>query len=356
MTPGDGDGPTSSWLDVAREDGPDSPRATRARSAADTSPDSASPDRISPDCASSDRASTDRASPDRASPDRASPDRASPDRARSGRRGRLSDTIPRRPVRADGGRPVRVAVNGAGGRMGETVIETAADREGMAVTFGIDLVADTDHEPPIYDGGAVASATMNHGADVFVDFSAPESTVELVQACADQNVALVTGTTGLADDQLRVLEDASAQVPVLRATNFSRGIHALLHALEPALDVLPDYDVELAETHHNAKEDAPSGTAKTILRVIQERRDLEPVYGRQGVAPRSDDEIGVQVSRLDDVRGEHEVRLGGNDEVLSIAHRAEDRAVFAAGALDAAAWVADQNPGWYTFGDVISDQ
>lgn len=258
-------------------------------------------------------------------------------------------------VAADGG-PVRVAVNGAAGRMGETVVETAADRADLAVTFGIDLETDTERDPPIYDESTVASATMNHGADVFVDFSTPESTVDLVAACAEQNAALVTGTTGFTDDQLRTLEDASAHVPVLKATNFSRGIQALLRALDPALEALPRYDVELSETHHNDKTDAPSGTAKTLLRTIQEERDLDPVYGRAGHAPRSEDEIGVQVSRLGDVRGEHEIRLGGNDEVLTIAHRAEDRAVFAAGALDAATWVAGRNPGWYTFGDVIEDQ
>ncbi len=119
------------------------------------------------------------------------------------------------------------------------------------------------------------------------------------------------------------------------------------------MEALDGYDVELAETHHNDKIDAPSGTAKSILETITAHRDLEPVYGREGVQPRSDDEIGVLVSRLGDVRGEHEVRLGDNDEVLTISHRAEDRGVFAAGALDAVVWLAAQNPGWYTFGEVI---
>jgi len=142
-------------------------------------------------------------------------------------------------------------------------------------------------------------------------------------------------------------------VPVLKATNFSRGVQALLRALEPALDALEGYDVELAETHHNGKRDAPSGTANTILETIQDHRDLDPVYGREGIQPRAEDEIGVLVSRLGDVRGEHEVRLGDNDEVLTLAHRAEDRAVFAAGALDAAGWLAAQNPGMFSFGDAI---
>ncbi|MEF8777087.1 MAG: 4-hydroxy-tetrahydrodipicolinate reductase [Haloarculaceae archaeon] len=249
-----------------------------------------------------------------------------------------------------------MAVNGASGRMGRTVIETAAERADLSVSFGVDTAADEAATPPVYDAGSVASATATHGADVFVDFSRPEATVDLAETCTQQNVALVTGTTGFSETQLGSLESTSEQVPVLKAANFSRGIQALLRALEPALSALQGYDIELSETHHNGKEDAPSGTATTILEAIQEERDLEPVYGRQGIAPRGDDEIGVQVSRLGDVRGEHEVRLGGNDEVLSIAHRAEDRAVFAAGALDAAVWLAARNPGWYTFGDVIGDQ
>ncbi len=273
----------------------------------------------------------------------------------AGGSGPAGDVAAPRAVRADGG-TVRVAVNGATGRMGRAVVETAAERADLTVTFGVDEEPDTDADPPIYDPGTFPSALMNHGADVVVDFSTPRATAALAELLADEDVALVTGTTGLEDDHLRRLEDASTHVPVLRASNFARGVHALLAALDPALATLPDYDVELSETHHNAKTDAPSGTAKTILRAIRDERDLDPVYGREGHAPRSADEIGVQVSRLGDVRGEHEVRLGGNDEVLTIAHRAEDRAVFAAGALDAAAWVAGRNPGWYTFGDVIGDR
>jgi 4-hydroxy-tetrahydrodipicolinate reductase len=166
---------------------------------------------------------------------------------------------------------------------------------------------------------------------------------------------MVIGTTGFDDDETAVLEATSEQVPLLKATNFSRGIQVLLRTVREAVGALPGYDLELHETHHNDKIDAPSGTANTILETVQEDRDVEPVYGREGYAPREDDEIGVLVSRAGDIRGEHELVLAGNDEVLSLSHRAEDRAVFAAGALDAAVWLADRNPGRYTFGEVIDD-
>lgn len=248
----------------------------------------------------------------------------------------------------------QVAVNGAAGRMGRTVIETAADREDVEVVVGFD-VADVDEIDgvPVVDAADVADGLAEYEPAVVVDFTVPESTVALADACADAGVAVVVGTTGFDDDGFETLERASESVPVLKATNFSRGIQALLRAIREALGALPDYDLELMESHHNGKIDAPSGTAKTILETVKEQRDVEPVYGREGHAPRSDDEIGVFARRAGDIRGEHELVAANNDEVLSLSHHAEDRAVFAAGALDAADWIANNDPGWYEFGDVI---
>jgi 4-hydroxy-tetrahydrodipicolinate reductase len=245
-----------------------------------------------------------------------------------------------------------IGVSGASGRMGRAVLETAADRDDVTVVFGVAPEA-ADGPVPVVTPDEVPDAIEAHGPDAIVDFTVPEATLALAADCAAAGVPLVTGTTGFDEGDLDRLEDLAGDAAMLRATNFSRGIQALLRALEPALAALPEYDIELAETHHNAKVDAPSGTAKTVLETIRAHRDLDPVYGREGVQPRSDDEVGVLVSRLGDVRGEHEVRLGDNDEVLTIGHRAEDRGVFAAGALDAAVWLASQNPGWYTFGEVI---
>jgi 4-hydroxy-tetrahydrodipicolinate reductase len=127
----------------------------------------------------------------------------------------------------------------------------------------------------------------------------------------------------------------------------------LQRLVSEAVATLDDYDLELMETHHNGKVDAPSGTANTLLETVQEERDVEPVYGREGHAPREDDEIGVFARRAGDIRGEHELILAGNDEVLSLSHRAEDRGVFAAGALDAAGWLDGRDAGWYSFGEVV---
>jgi len=250
----------------------------------------------------------------------------------------------------------RVAVNGAAGRMGRAVIEAAGERDDLDVVVGfhVDDVDDIQGVP-IYHADDVADGFAEHEPQVVIDFTVPESTLALADACVDAGVGMVVGTTGFDSGGMASLRSASQDVPVLKATNFSRGIQVLLRTIGEAVSALPDYDLELMETHHNNKIDAPSGTANTILETIQEERDVEPVYGREGHAPRQEDEIGVFARRAGDVRGEHELVLAGNDEVVSLSHRAEDRGVFAAGALDAAAWLAGRDPEWYSFGEVIDD-
>lgn len=245
-----------------------------------------------------------------------------------------------------------VGINGIAGRMGQTIYEAAREREDLTAAFGID-VNDADLDLPVYDPAEAADALAEHDPDVVIDFTVPEATLDLATACAEAGVGLVVGTTGFEDEGFAVLDETSEAVPLLKATNFARGVHALLRTLGPALDALEEYDVEVMETHHNGKRDAPSGTAKTILEEISEYREFDTVPGREGIQPREDSEVGMLVRRAGDIRGEHEIILAGNDEVLSLSHRAEDRGVFAAGALDAAVWLADQQPGRYEFGDVI---
>ncbi len=245
-----------------------------------------------------------------------------------------------------------IGINGIAGRMGQTILETANEREDVTVTFGID-VDDSSVSVPVYSPDETADALAEHEPDVVIDFTVPEATTELARECGDAGVGLVIGTTGFEEEGFAIIEETSETVPVLKATNFSRGIQALLRSLGPALEALSSYDVEVMETHHNAKRDAPSGTAKTILEEISEYRDFETVPGREGIQPRTDEEVGMLVRRAGDVRGEHEIMLAGNDEVLTLSHRAEDRAVFAAGAIDAAVWLAGRDAGRYEFGEVI---
>ncbi|EMA07654.1 dihydrodipicolinate reductase [Haloarcula vallismortis] len=245
----------------------------------------------------------------------------------------------------------RVAVNGVTGQMGGAVIEAATDSE-VVVGFATSETSAVDGVPVVHPADA-AEALREYDVDVVVDFAVPEGALIVAEACVDAGVPMVVGTTGFDEDGLARLQDASEEIPLLKATNFSQGIQVLQRLVSEAVGTLDDYDLELMETHHNRKVDAPSGTANSILDVIQEERDVEPVYGREGHTPRKDDEIGVLARRAGDIRGEHELVLAGNDEVLSLSHRAEDRGVFAAGALDAATWLVGHDAGWYEFGDVV---
>ncbi len=246
---------------------------------------------------------------------------------------------------------MRLAVAGATGRMGREVLDAAGERDAEVVlavarerttVAGHEVVPDDD----------VAAHLRDREADVLVDFSAPAATARYAAACAEEGVALVTGTTGLDADCEAALSAAADRTAVLHAANFARGVATLSALLDRAVDALPDYDLELVETHHAGKRDAPSGTAGALLDAAGVPED-DRVYGREGEAPRSDDEVGVHAVRAGAVAGEHEAILAGDGEELRLTHRAGDRDVFAAGALDAAAWVAGRDSGRYAFVEVL---
>jgi 4-hydroxy-tetrahydrodipicolinate reductase len=251
---------------------------------------------------------------------------------------------------------IEVAVTGAGGHMGREVIEAATHRDGMDVALAVNRTAvDPVAGHEVADEADLPRLLDDRDPDVLVDFTLPDPSTRYVEACADAGVAAVVGTTGFSDDQLARIADAAESVPVLRASNFARGIMALRRAIREAVAALPDYDIELTETHHNRKRDAPSGTALSILEDIDDARgdEGERVHGREGEQPREDGEVGVHARRAGDVTGEHELLLAGNHEVLTLTHRAESRGVFAAGALDAADWLVGRPAGEYDFEDTI---
>jgi 4-hydroxy-tetrahydrodipicolinate reductase len=251
--------------------------------------------------------------------------------------------------------PLTIGVTGATGRMGQSVREAAAKR-GIDVAFAVNREADpqlANVEPARRFETLLAETEP----DAVIDFTGPESAVEYVEAAAAAGVPFVTGTTGFTADQRAAVEAAGDQIPVVLGANFARGVQALIDAVEAAVDSLAEYDVELTETHHNGKRDAPSGTASLILDRIDATRGTESdrVYGREGEQKRETGEIGVHARRAGDVTGEHEVLLAGNRESLSLTHRAGSRSVFAEGALDAAAWLRTQENGFYRFADIAAE-
>lgn len=250
----------------------------------------------------------------------------------------------------------RVAVTGATGAMGATLREavgTRGDAElGLAVTRADP--GSVSGEVPVVAPAGLPDAIGEHAVEVLVDFSVPEASVRFVEAAAGAGVGAVVGTTGFSDAQHDRLVAAGEDVPVLVSANFSRGIQALVAALEAAAGRLASYDVEVTETHHNRKRDAPSGTADRLASVIEDARPgATRVHGRAGEAPRAADEIGMHARRAGAITGEHEVLLAGNAEEVRLVHRAESRRVFAEGALDAAVWLAGKPPGWYRYGEVV---
>jgi|SRR5271170_952571 len=261
---------------------------------------------------------------------------------------------------------IRLAVCGAGGRMGLRVIAISAQSPEL-----FELVAAIDRpESPLVgqDAGAAAgikpngikiSGSLSVPADVLIDFSAPAATHKIVQACAERNVAMVIGTTGLGPKEHRQIDDAAKKIPILQAANTSLGVNVLLDvAASIARQLGPDYDVEMVEVHHNQKKDAPSGTALALLERIcaATGRQVEKslIHGRQGPeAARIPGSIGVHAVRMGDVVGEHTVYFSGAGERIEIKHVATTRDTFARGALRAAEFITGRPPGRYTMADVL---
>ncbi len=243
--------------------------------------------------------------------------------------------------------PLRVSLVGASGRMGLTVQECVRRHPETFTLIGL---------PARGDDWPAAFAFC----DVVIDFSLPETTEALIEAVVAAKKPLVVGTTGH-DDEARVrLALAAKSVPILLAANFSVGVNALFWLTRKAAEILgPDFDLEVIETHHRLKKDAPSGTARRLVEILAEDRRLslerDLRHGRSGQAgPREATEIGVHSVRGGDVVGEHTVLFAGLGERLELTHRAASRETFAVGALRAAAWLAPQKPGRiYDMEDVL---
>ncbi len=252
---------------------------------------------------------------------------------------------------------VRLGVTGATGRMGREVLATVVDRPDCEPVLAVSRTptAETVAGVAVEPAGEFAALVADREPAVVIDFTGPGSATEYATACAEAGVAFVTGTTGFTDDDREVLAAASESTALLHAPNFSRGIQALVNVLGEAIESLPGYDVELVETHHNRKRDAPSGTANRLLAEIEAHGDFSGrTHGREGQSPRKPGEIGVHALRAGGVTGSHEVLLAGDGEELRLSHRADDRRVFAAGAVDAAVYLAGREAGRYEFADVIA--
>ena len=196
---------------------------------------------------------------------------------------------------------------------------------------------------------------MEKVADVIIDFSHPKMLAPLLEYASRTKTAIVSGTTGYTDEDMEKLKALSKEVPVLYSSNYSLGIAIMKIVLKQMRELIPsDFDIELIETHHNKKIDAPSGTAKALLDVLDEKEEHKKVYGREGMCgAREKGSIGVHAIRGGTVTGEHTVAFYGNNEVLEITHKAESRRVFAEGAVSASKKLVNMQAGFYALDDVL---
>ena len=228
------------------------------------------------------------------------------------------------------------------GKMGRLIEETAR-------AAGDEIVASFGHDD------LERLAKLGKVADVVIDFSRPEALAEVCSYVRRTGTPLLSGTTGLSAAQKAALESLGTAAPVLWSANFSLGVAVFVRALQAVSDVLkPDFDIEITETHHNQKADAPSGTAKLLLEAIDPNHALTPVYGREGnCGKRSKDEIGMHALRGGTVAGTHTVHFFGPDEEFEITHRAASRQIFVNGALHMARLLPGKPAGVYDLQKIL---
>ena len=261
-------------------------------------------------------------------------------------------------------RLVRLAINGASGRMGRALQSLIGEDGRLALAHAVVAPGSPHDGQPVFPG---TDDTLRYAhdwaaapvVDVVIDFSGPAGLGAALDHCLAHGAALVSGTTGLDATLEARLADAGKHIAILRAANFSLGVAVLTQLLREAAAALPAWDLEIVEAHHGRKQDAPSGTALALGSAAAAARgttlEAAAVYSREGqTGERAEGSIGFAVLRGGDIIGEHMAMLAGPGERLELAHRATDRSIFARGALQAACWLADREPGHWQLDDVIA--
>lgn len=263
---------------------------------------------------------------------------------------------------------IRIAIVGAGGRMGRTLVQAVTETEGLILGAaterpGSSLIgADAGEVAGVGRLGVVMVDDLNRVVsdfDVLIDFTSPAATVRHITICRAHGKAMVIGTTGLDAAQKQTIAEAAGDIGIVFAPNMSVGVNLCFKLLDLAARVMgEESDIEIIEAHHRHKVDAPSGTALRMGEVVANAlgRDLKEVavYGREGhTGPRERRTIGFETIRAGDVVGEHSVWFAMNGERVEIAHKASSRMTFANGAARAARWIVDQGKGQYDMQDVL---
>jgi len=262
---------------------------------------------------------------------------------------------------------IRIVVAGAAGRMGQTLIRTIGETKGCIVSGALEAPGNPDLGQ---DAGTLAGLKplglaltddplpLIAKADALVDFTTPKVSVELAALCAQARIVDVIGTTGCSADDDAKIRSAARHATIIKSGSMSMGINLLAALVRRAAKALPDFDVEIVEMHHRRKVDAPSGTALLLGQAAAESRGIalgdKAVRARDGhTGARPDGAIGFASLRGGTVIGEHEVIFAGPSERIVLSHVAEDRSIFAHGAVAAAKWGQGKKPGLYAMADVL---
>lgn len=240
---------------------------------------------------------------------------------------------------------MKIIINGAGGRMGREVARLIeAPDECVAKIDKYNTDPDMLKSLFEYEGEA----------DVIIDFSYPVATPEILKYAENRGIPLVIATTGHTDAVKEMISEASKHIPIFFSANMSLGVALLVNLAKQAAKAFPDADIEIVETHHNRKIDAPSGTAFMIADAIKEvRGKCKYIFGRRGRAPRIKGDIGIHAVRGGNIVGTHEVMLITDTQTITLKHEAHDRALFAEGAISAARFVSSSEAGLYDMYDMI---
>lgn len=247
---------------------------------------------------------------------------------------------------------INIILNGCGGKMGKTVSNAVKAYPNLYIAAGIDKYMPDESGYPVFE----SINSVNIKGDILLDFSRPDSLVNLLSYSKKNKIPLILCTTGYSKEEIKLIEESSNEIAIFRSANMSIGINVINNVLKKISNMLyNDFDIEIIEKHHNQKVDSPSGTALLLGDTIRSsiKEETEYIYGRQGTQKRQHKDIGIHAIRGGSIVGEHEVIFAGQGELIELKHTAMSRDVFAIGALKACAFMFEKEKGLYDMNDVI---
>jgi len=251
---------------------------------------------------------------------------------------------------------INILLNGCNGKMGQNIVQCARFRNDVTIAAGLDIAPNDGYPFPVYTN----PSDIKEKIDLIIDFSHPSALDTILGYALDKKLPIVIATTGFTREQKEKIEKAALQIPVLLSANMSLGVNLMIQLVKSAVKTLyGSYDIEIIEKHHNQKVDAPSGTALAIADAINSAiapNHMKYVYDRHSTnQKRTKDEIGIHSVRGGTITGEHSVIFAGNDEIIEIKHTALSKSLFAEGALKAATFLYDKEPGLYCMQDLFTE-